>query len=62
MNSIQLIPILGIPQVQPGDVLAEQIIDAATPDPGLLAGDVIVVTQKVVSKAEDRFVSLAKPY
>ncbi len=56
MNSIQLIPIVGIPQVQPGDVLAEQIIDAATPDPGLLAGDVIVVTQKVVSKAEGRLV------
>jgi coenzyme F420-0:L-glutamate ligase / coenzyme F420-1:gamma-L-glutamate ligase len=56
VNAIQLLPIFGIPQVQPGDVLAEQIIAAATPSPGLLAGDVIVVTQKVVSKAEGRLV------
>lgn len=56
MNSIELLPILGIPQVQPGDNLAEQIIEAATPNPGLRAGDVIVVTQKVVSKAEGRLV------
>ncbi len=56
MNSIELLPILGIPQVQPGDVLSEQIIDAATPSPGLRDGDVIVVTQKVVSKAEGRLV------
>jgi coenzyme F420-0:L-glutamate ligase/coenzyme F420-1:gamma-L-glutamate ligase len=56
VNGISLLPIHGIPQVQPGDVLAEQIIDAATPEPGLQQGDVIVVTQKVVSKAEGRLV------
>ena len=58
MNSIELLPILGIPQVQPGDNLAEQIIEAATPSPGLREGDVIVVTQKVVSKAENRLVAV----
>ena len=60
MNPISLLPIFGIPEVKPGDLLAEQIIDAAGtgPDasPGLQEGDVIVVTQKVVSKAEGRLV------
>jgi coenzyme F420-0:L-glutamate ligase / coenzyme F420-1:gamma-L-glutamate ligase len=56
MGRIELIPIDGIPEVRPGDVLSELIIKAATPDPGIHDGDVIVVTQKVVSKAENRLV------
>lgn len=56
MNRIELIPIEGIPEVRPGDNLADQIVAAATPEPGLRDGDVIVVTQKVVSKAEGRLV------
>ncbi len=55
-SRIELLPIAGIPEVRPGDVLAEQIIAAADPEPGLRNGDVIVVTQKVVSKAEGRLV------
>jgi coenzyme F420-0:L-glutamate ligase/coenzyme F420-1:gamma-L-glutamate ligase len=54
MTGISLIPIHGIPEVRPGDVLAELVMAAADPEPGLRAGDVIVVTQKVVSKAEGR--------
>ena len=54
MNGISLIPIHGIPEVRPGDVLAELVMSAADPVPGLQAGDIIVVTQKVVSKAEGR--------
>jgi coenzyme F420-0:L-glutamate ligase / coenzyme F420-1:gamma-L-glutamate ligase len=54
--SISLLPIHGIPEVRPGDVLAQLIMDAADPDPGLRSGDVVVVTQKVVSKAEGRLV------
>jgi coenzyme F420-0:L-glutamate ligase / coenzyme F420-1:gamma-L-glutamate ligase len=58
--SLQLLPITGIGEVRPGDVLAQLIIDAATSaeGPGLHDGDVIVVTQKVVSKAEGRLVSI----
>ena len=56
MNKIELLPIEGIPEVKPGDVLADLILAAAQPDPGLRNGDVIVVTQKVVSKAEGRLV------
>jgi len=47
---IQLIPIKGLPEVKPGDVLAELI--AGTAGELLQDGDVVVVTQKIVSKAE----------
>jgi coenzyme F420-0:L-glutamate ligase/coenzyme F420-1:gamma-L-glutamate ligase len=52
---IELIPIEGIPEVHAGDVLAE-LITAAAPD--LQSGDVLVVTQKIVSKAEGRMVAV----
>jgi coenzyme F420-0:L-glutamate ligase/coenzyme F420-1:gamma-L-glutamate ligase len=49
----------GIPEIEPGDDLAGIIAAAATAEPdGLLDGDVVVVTQKVVSKAEDRLVAV----
>jgi coenzyme F420-0:L-glutamate ligase/coenzyme F420-1:gamma-L-glutamate ligase len=50
----------GIPEIQPGDDLVE-IISAAldASDLKLEDGDVLVVTQKIVSKAEDRLVDLA---
>jgi coenzyme F420-0:L-glutamate ligase / coenzyme F420-1:gamma-L-glutamate ligase len=48
---IQLIPIHGIPEVVEGDNLADLILAAGEP---ILDGDVLVVTQKVVSKAEGR--------
>lgn len=40
----------GLPEVQPGDDLAKLI--AAAAGPGLLDGDVLLVTSKIVSKAE----------
>ncbi len=47
----------GIPEVRPGDDLAGLIATAATAhEHGLRDGDVVVVTQKVVSKAENRLV------
>ena len=52
--SIELIPISGLPEVKPGDVLAELIAAAAE----IREGDVVVVTQKIVSKAEDRLVAV----
>jgi coenzyme F420-0:L-glutamate ligase/coenzyme F420-1:gamma-L-glutamate ligase len=54
----------GIGEVRPGDVLADLIVDAiaamasADPSAGLRDGDVLVVTQKVVSKAEGRVVAV----
>jgi coenzyme F420-0:L-glutamate ligase/coenzyme F420-1:gamma-L-glutamate ligase len=46
---LEILPIEGIPEVREGDDLAGSISDAA---PWLQDGDVVVVTQKVVSKAE----------
>jgi coenzyme F420-0:L-glutamate ligase/coenzyme F420-1:gamma-L-glutamate ligase len=57
---ISLIPLAGIPEVRPGDDLAGLIEAAlAAAGIGLEADDVLVVTQKVVSKAEGRVVELA---
>jgi coenzyme F420-0:L-glutamate ligase/coenzyme F420-1:gamma-L-glutamate ligase len=44
--------------VQAGDDVAALIIEAAKEGPGILAGDVLIVTQKIVSKAEGRVVAL----
>jgi coenzyme F420-0:L-glutamate ligase/coenzyme F420-1:gamma-L-glutamate ligase len=51
---ISLLPVEGIGEVNPGDDLAAVILAACTPEPG----DIVVVTQKVVSKAEDRLVDI----
>jgi coenzyme F420-0:L-glutamate ligase/coenzyme F420-1:gamma-L-glutamate ligase len=48
--TISLIPVSGMPEIQPGDILAEIIAKVA----GFRDGDVLVVTQKIVSKAEGR--------
>ena len=56
----QLLALGDIPVVQPGNDLAAIIADALERDGvRLQGGDVIVVAQKIVSKAEDRFVALA---
>ena len=56
---LQVIGITGLPEIVEGDNLASLIFDAAqsqgTP---LESGDVVVVTQKVVSKAEGAIVDL----
>jgi len=57
---ISLVPLEGIPEIAPGDDLAELIAAAlAAAGIGLTDDDVLVVTQKVVSKAEGRVVDLA---
>ena len=57
---ISLIPVAGIPEVRPGDDLASLIAEAlAAGGIGLGDDDVLVVTQKVVSKAEGRLVDLS---
>jgi len=57
---ISLVALEGIPEIRAGDELATLIAAAlADADIGLEAEDVLVVTQKVVSKAEGRVVELA---
>jgi coenzyme F420-0:L-glutamate ligase/coenzyme F420-1:gamma-L-glutamate ligase len=52
--TITLIPVHGLPAVRPGDELADMIVARVD----LVDGDVVVVTQKVVSKAEGRLVAV----
>ncbi len=54
---IEIFPIAGLPEVKQGDDLAQLIVDAASPP--LENDDVVVITQKVISKAEGRVVSAA---
>jgi coenzyme F420-0:L-glutamate ligase/coenzyme F420-1:gamma-L-glutamate ligase len=60
MASLQLFGVPGLPEIQPGADLAAMILaaagDAGTP---LADGDVVVVTSKIVSKAEGRLIELA---
>ncbi len=56
MSGVELIPIQGFPEVRPGDDLAGMVAEAV--ESSLRDGDVLVVTHKVVSKAEGRIVDL----
>ena len=51
---IQVVPLAGIPEVRPGDDLAAFVGVALERAGGLEEGDVLVVSHKVVSKAEGR--------
>lgn len=53
--TVQLLPVTGIGEVVPGADLADLIATAA---PWLVDGDILVVTSKVVSKAEGRLVEV----
>ncbi len=53
-------PLAGLPEVRPGDDLARLLAAAMADLPeGPQAGDILVVTQKILSKAENLFVDLA---
>ncbi len=59
-GALNIFPVPGIPLVQPGDDLAILIVEkslaAGLP---LMSGDILVVAQKIVSKAEGRLIHLA---
>jgi coenzyme F420-0:L-glutamate ligase/coenzyme F420-1:gamma-L-glutamate ligase len=61
-EGVQVFPITGLGEVAPGTDLAALIAGAVAPadpeGPELASGDVVVVTQKIVSKAEGRIVAL----
>ena len=59
LDRLRLVALPGIPLVQPGDDLAALILDGlAAAGEELAVGDVLVVAQKIVSKAENRYVDL----
>ncbi|NBM19578.1 coenzyme F420-0:L-glutamate ligase [Streptomyces sp. GC420] len=55
-HSFRVWAVPGMPEVRPGDDLAKLI---ASTEPGLVDGDVLLVTSKIVSKAEGRIVEAA---
>jgi coenzyme F420-0:L-glutamate ligase / coenzyme F420-1:gamma-L-glutamate ligase len=60
MTSLEIVPLTGLPLIGAGDDLTRLVVSAlerngVTPR----AGDVLVVAQKIVSKAEGRLVDLA---
>lgn len=55
MNPLELIAVEGLPEVRPHDDLGALIATCAE----LQSGDIVVVAQKIVSKAEGRLVALA---
>jgi len=57
--TLSIIPIEGMGEIRPGDEIAVSIADAArAQNTPLHDGDCLVVTQKIVSKAENRLVAL----
>ena len=61
-TALEIRPILGLPDVSPGDDVAALMLDRvgrvlwADGSHGLATGDVVVITSKIVSKAEGRVV------
>jgi coenzyme F420-0:L-glutamate ligase / coenzyme F420-1:gamma-L-glutamate ligase len=58
VSEVRVIPLLGIPEIREGDDLGAVLAAAALRGDGLEEGDVVVVAQKAVSKAEGRVVRL----
>jgi coenzyme F420-0:L-glutamate ligase / coenzyme F420-1:gamma-L-glutamate ligase len=56
-DRLTILPVSGLPEITPGADLAALIADAAAGGPGLVDGDIVVITSKIVSKAEDRVVA-----
>lgn len=58
-DELRIIPLRGIPEVRPGAHLVTLILAAvASTNQTLVPGDILVITQKIVSKAEGRMVNL----
>lgn len=51
---VEILPIADLPEFRPGDDIAKTIAEAA---PWIRDGDVIVITSKIISKAEGRIVA-----
>lgn len=59
-SRLSIWPVTGIGEIRPGDQLGDVVAEACRAEPNgpLHDGDVLVVTQKVVSKAEGRMVEI----
>lgn len=58
-NAVVILPVTGLPEIEPGDDLATLLgTTIAESTSGLQDGDIVVVTHKIVSKAEGQLVDL----
>jgi coenzyme F420-0:L-glutamate ligase/coenzyme F420-1:gamma-L-glutamate ligase len=58
-DALHIFPVHGLPEVRPGDDLSGMIVAATEAGPGIEDRDIVVVAQKVVSKAEGQLVALS---
>ena len=54
-NALSIVPVTGLPEIRAGDDLASVISEHATVEDG----DIVLITSKIVSKAEGRAIELA---
>ena len=54
MTKLEIIPLEGIPEISPGDDLVEIIGQLDN----IQSGDILVVTQKIISKAENQMIEI----
>tara|TARA_Y100001970_G_scaffold196190_1_gene238549 strand:- start:1216 stop:1914 length:699 start_codon:yes stop_codon:yes gene_type:complete len=54
MTKLEIIPLEGIPEITPGDDLVEIVGQIET----IQSGDILVVTQKIISKAENQMIDI----
>ena len=59
MQKVELLAVPGLPMVKAGDDLAALIGERLTGELALRKGDVLVLAQKIVSKAEGRLIEIA---
>ena len=58
-DGIRLLPVRGMPEIMPGDDLPARLLERLR-EYQVADGDILVIAQKIVSKAEDRYVNLAQ--
>jgi len=60
MSALSIVPLAGMGEIHPGDDLAQRLCEAIGRQTDVIsAHDVLVVAQKAVSKAENRYVELS---
>jgi len=58
--ALTLTPVTNIPDIKPGDHIPQLLTESLrTQGISLYTNDILVVTQKIISKAEDRFINLS---
>jgi len=57
--TVSITPLGGLPMIRPGDDLAALLLASVDAAGGVVDGDILVICQKIVSKAENRLVDLA---